>query len=1036
MNQPPSGFQATIIGFSVRFRRVVIVMGLCLLVFGVYSLNRVKYDVFPEFAMPQVSVRTNAPGLSPEQVEIMVTQPIENAINGVAGMRSLRSASIQGLSVITASFDPASDVERDRQIVAERLGGASRQLPSMVGEPEITPFTSSTSIVLVAGLTSPARSAMDMRGEVEWTIRPRLLAVEGVSKVAIFGGESRSLQIQLHPDRMIALGLGLDEVLAAARAATGAMGAGFVDTANQHLVIETHGQSPSLDDIKSTVIGDRGPVVTLGSVADVAWSALPMEGAATIHGQPGVQFEVSGQYGANTVEVARRVEAALAEMRPGLEREGYVVHGDLFRPARFIDMSLGNVSLSLLMGGVLVIGVILVFLMDIRAAAASCMAIPLSLFSSILGLHVLGYTLNAMTLGGLAIAIGVVVDDAVIDVENIYRRLRENRAAGSPRPAMAVVLDACMEVRSSVLYATLAVILVVFPVISLSGLAGRLFAPLGISYALAVIASLVVAFTVTPALSMEFFGRRTLRADDPPLIRWCKSLYRWVLRRVLPHPKITVVSVAGLTLMGALVLPMLGASFIPQLQEGHFILHMSALPGTSLQESQRMGTQVTKVLMSIPHIRSVSQRIGRAEMADDVMGTHYSEFEVDLKPGSTQSEQRVQADVRKALAEMPGVNFAINTFLAERVEETLSGFTASVVINVYGPDLAVLDAKAEEISRVVSGIKGAADVQLPSPTGMPQVSVRLRHHDLRRWGLTVVDAMEAIRIAFQGEEVGRYFDGARNFPITVILPADQRHHVGQLAALPLRSSTGLVVRLGQVADITEESGRFQISHERAQRLQTIVANVTGRDQESFVREAKAKVESQVFLPTGTYVQFTGEAEAQAQARHDLAFNTALAGVGIVLLLAVITGSGANLLLVLTNLPFAFVGGVAAVLVSGGVMSLGSMVGFVALFGITLRNSILMIAHYERLVNEEGRPWGIETAMEGALDRLVPIMMTSLVTALGVMPLALSLHQAGHEIEGPMAIVILGGLLTSMALNLVILPTMAVRFGRFAVDRDD
>ena len=1035
MSQPTSGFQAAIIGFSVRFRRVVIVMGLCLLVFGVYSMNRVKYDVFPEFAMPQVSVRTEAPGLSPEQVETMVTQPIENSVNGVAGLKSLRSASIQGLSVITAAFDPTTDVERDRQIVAERLGAASRQLPPTVGEPEITPFTSSTSIVLVAGVTSSSRSAMDMRSEVEWTIRPRLLAVDGVAKVAIFGGESQSLQIQTHPDRMIALGVGLDEVLAAARAATGAMGAGFIDTVNQHLVIETHGQSPSLDDIKATVIGDRGPQVTLGSVADVSWAAAPMEGAATIHGRPGVQFEVSGQYGANTVEVARRVEAALAEMKPGLESEGFEVYGDLFRPARFIDMSLGNVSLSLLMGGALVIGVILVFLMDFRAAAASCMAIPLSLLSSILGLSALGYTLNAMTLGGLAIAIGVVVDDAVIDVENIYRRLRENRAKPQPRPSVRVVLDACMEVRNSVLYATLAVILVVFPVVSLSGLAGRLFAPLGISYALAVLASLVVAFTVTPALSMEFFGRRALRADDPALIQGLKALYRGILVRVLPHPRMTVAAVALLTLAGGAVLPLLGASFIPQLQEGHFILHMSALPGTSLKESQRLGERVTTLLMGIPQIRSVSQRIGRAEMADDVMGTHYSEFEVDLKPVSGQSEQQVQAEVRKQLAVLPGVNFAINTFLAERVEETLSGFTASVVINVYGHDLGILDAKAEEIAHIVTKIKGAADVQLPSPTGMPQISVRLRANDLRRWGLTPKDVMEAIRTAFQGEEVGRYFDGPRNYPILVILPSELRGKVGQLTALPLKSATGLEVRLGQVADIAQESGRFQISHERAQRLQTIVANVSGRDQESFVAEAKAKIAQQVTLPPDTYVQFTGEAEAQAQARHDLIFNTALAGVGIVLLLAVITGSGANLALVLTNLPFAFVGGVAAVLVSGGVMSLGSMVGFVALFGITLRNSILMIAHYERLVNEEGRPWCLETAMEGALDRMVAIVMTSLVTALGVTPLALSLHQAGHEIEGPMAIVILGGLLTSMALNLVILPIMALRFGRFAVDRD-
>ncbi len=1033
MTSSPGGLQKALISFSVHYRKVVIALAVTLLVYGTYALGQVKYDVFPEFAMPQVAVRTEAAGLSPEQVEVLVSQPIENAINGVEGLLSLRSASIQGLSVITASFDPSSDVQRDRQIVAERLSSVAADLPHGVRPPEIPPFTSSTSIVLVGGMTSKTRSAMDVRSEVEWTIRPRLLAVQGVSKVAIFGGEERSLQIQLRPDRMIAMGLGLDDVLDAARKATGMRGAGFVDTPNQRVMIETRGQAIDVAALRSTVIPNRAPVVTLGSVADIAWGPSPPTGGATIHGEPGVQFEVSGQYGVNTVEVARRVADALRDMRPALERSGFTVYSDLFRPADFIDTSIGNISVSLLVGGVLVIIVIFLFLFDMRAAAASCMAIPLSLLASIMGLNAMGYTLNTMTLGGLAIAIGVVVDDAVIDVENIYRRLRENRSLAHPRPAGRVVLDACMEVRSAVLYATLAVILLVFPIVTLSGLAGRLFAPLGIAYALAVLASLVVAFTVTPALSMAFFGKRVLRKDDPPLIRFCKRHYRKILNGVLPHPKSTGLAAIVMTCAGLVALPFFGASFIPQLQEGHFILHMSALPGTSIQESQRLGGQVNEALMKVPGIRSVSQRIGRAEMADDVMGTHYSEFEVDLKKLEGDALERVQADVRKALAVMPGVNFAINTFLAERVEETLSGFTASVVVNVYGKDLDVLDAKASEIAALIKTVPGATDVQVPSPPGQPQLTVQLRWPELRRWGFTPVEVMEAVRTAYQGEVVGQEYEGARTFPVMVILPPDLRSHLEEVAALPLRSATGLVVRLGAVADIKESSGRFQVSHQRAQRLQTIVANVEGRDIARFVSDAKALVSRKVNFPEGTYVQFAGEAQAQAQARRDLILNAGLAGVGIVLLLSIITGSGANLILVMANMPFAFVGGVLAVFASGGMMSLGSMVGFVALFGITLRNSILMIAHYEHLVVTEKRDWTFQTAMDGALDRLVPVLMTSLVTALGVLPLALSLHEAGHEIEGPMALVMLGGLLTSMTLNLVILPTLALRFGRFNKD---
>ena len=1027
-----NGLQAALIRFSIRFRGIVIALACILLGYGVYTLQQAKYDVFPEFAPPQVAIQTEAPGLTPEQVEILVTQPLENSINGTPGLQALRSTSIQGLSVITVIFDPSSDIYRDRQLVAERLADTGGQLPTGAQPPKITPLTSSTSIVLVAGLTSGQRSLMELRTSADWTIRPRLLAVPGVAKVAVFGGDAKSLQIQVHPDQLIRFGLGLNDVLNAARQAAGVRGAGFIDSANQRIVLRTEGQSVTPADLARTVLVSRGGAsVTLGNVADVVEAPVPAIGAAAIMGQPGVVLDISEQYGANTVEVTKRLEAALADLRPGLLKAGIHLRGDLFRPANFIDTATGNVRSSLLLGGGLVVIVLFLFLFDLRTAAISCIAIPLSLMAAVIVLQSLGATLNTMTLGGLAISIGVVVDDAVVDVENIVRRLRENGRLSQPRRIARVVMEACLEVRSAVVYATFAVILVVLPIVALSGLAGRLFAPLGVAYALAALASLVVTLTVTPALAMLLLARGHMRPADPPVMRWSRKRYESLLHGIVGHPRSIIAAAAIFILAGCTALPFFGGSFIPELKEGHFIVHMSAVPGTSIAESLRLGTLVTKALRALPVVRSVAQRVGRAELADDTLGTHNSEFEVDLKPLSGDEAEAAQADIRQAVINIPGANFAVNTFLTERIEETLSGYTAPVVVNLFGNDLNVLDRKAQEVASVLGGVPGAADVQVQSPPGMPQLTIRLRRPDLERWGLDAGNVLDVIRTAYEGDTVGQSYEGNRVFPIMVSLAPKYRASVAQVADLPLRTSDGSFIRLKQIADVYEGSGRYQILHQGAQRLQTITANVTGRDIASFVASAKAQIAAKVSLPAGTYIEFAGTAEAQSRSQRDLVINSIIAGIGIVLLLSIITRNTNNLLLVLANLPFAFVGGVLSVLVSGGLLSLGSMVGFVTLFGITLRNSILMIAHYEHLVETEGMAWGPAAAIRGAADRLAPILMTSLVTGLGVMPLAIGMNEPGREIEGPMAVVILGGLLTSMALNLLVLPTLALRFGRFA-----
>ena len=1033
----PSGPQAALVRFAIRFRGIVVALACVLVAYGVYALGRAKYDVFPEFAPPQVSIQTEAVGLTPEQVEILVTRPIENAISGVPGVRTLRSTSIQGLSVVTVFFDPSSDIYRDRQVVAERLAAATQQLPQGLQPPIMTPLTSSTSRMLVVGLTSETRSLMDLRTAADWTVRLRLLAVPGVASVTVFGGDKRSIQVQVHPDELIRYNLTLNDVLTAARRSTGVRGAGFVDTRNQRIVFQTEGQSLKPDDISRTVLLSRGAAsVTLGNVADVVEAPEPPIGGAQVEGSRGVILNVAEQYAADTLKVTENVEAAIEELRPSLQADGISIHADLFRPANFIVTATSNVRDSLILGGMLVIVVLFLFLFDLRTAAISCTAIPLSLLTATIVLERLGASLDTMTLGGLAIAIGVVVDDAVIDVENIVRRLRENARLPRPRPFARVVLDATLEVRGAVVYVTFAVILVVLPVMTLSGTAGRLFAPLGLAYTTAVLASLVVALTLTPALSMMLLPGR-VPTQDPPLVRWTRAGYVALLRRLMERPRTLIAAAVVLTIAGCAALPFLGGGFIPELKEGHFVVHMSAVPGTSIDESLRVGANIAAALRELPQVRSVAQRAGRAEESEDTWGPHYSELEVDLKPGlSGEDAEKAQADIRRTFAGFLGVSAAVMTFLTERIEETLSGYTAAVVINIFGNDLDLLDHKAQDIARALGDIPGATDVQVQSPPGLPQLTISLRKPDLERWGFDAVEVLELIRAAYQGDTVGQTYEGNQVFNVITILDAASRDNITKVGDLPLRSPGGAYVPLKQIADVYQTSGRYQVLHEGARRVQTVTANVTGTDLISFVQAAKAAIGSKVQLPAGTYIQFAGAAEAQSRSQRDLMVNSLIAIVGIVLLLSIVTRNWRNLLLVLANLPFALVGGVLALFATGGQLTLGGMVGFVTLFGITLRNSILMIAHYEHLVEVEGRQWGLSAAIVGAADRLTPILMTSIVTGLGILPLAIGMNDPGREIQGPMAIVILGGLLTSMALNLLVLPALALRYGRFERPQDE
>ncbi|HEV2305268.1 MAG TPA: efflux RND transporter permease subunit, partial [Candidatus Acidoferrales bacterium] len=970
---------SAIVRFSLRFRGIVIALACALLGYGLYALTQARYDVFPEFAPPEVVIQTEAPGLAPEQVEVLVTQPIENAIVGVSGIDSLRSGSVQGLSVITVVFRPSSDIYLDRQVVGERLSTLAGRLPTGIHTPVMTPLTSSTSIVMAIGLTWPGHPLMDLTTVADWTVKQRLLAVPGVAKIAIYGEEPRQIQLQFIPEKLIQFGLTVDDVIAAAREATGIRGSGFVDTPNQRIVIQTEGQSITADQLSKAVLFHRnGANVTLGDIGHVVDAPAPPIGAASIRGQRGLMLMVSSQYGANTLEVTRGLDQGLAELGPALSRQGIIMYPDVFRPADFIETALLNVRSSLLIGAALIVVVLFLFLFNLRTAAISCTAIPLSLLAAVIVLEKLGFSLNTMTLGGLAIAIGEVVDDAVIDVENIYRRLRENRASESPRPVFRVVFDASIEVRSAVVYATFAVILVFFPVLTMSGLAGRIFAPLGTAYILAILASLGVALTVTPALCFPLLGNRELPPQEPPVVHWSKAGYRKLLLEVEQSPRLVIVAVTVVIILGVAILPFLEGSFLPTLQEGNLTVHMTAVPGTSIGTSLRLGDQVTQALLKIPGVRSVAQRVGRAELGDDTSGTHSSEFEVSFKALNGSQANAARDKIRAALSQFAGATFSANSFLTERINETLSGFTGGIVVNVFGNNLDQLDHEAQEIAHSLSRIKGATGVQLQSPPGMPQVVVRLRKDELARWGFDAVHVLDVVRTAFGGDIVGQVYEGNRVFGVSVILAPSARDSVEEIGALPLRGPDGNYVPLRQLADIYETSGRYIILHEGARRVQTVTCNVEGRDPTSFVAEAKSRI-SKLSFPPGTYVEFAGTAAAQAQSRRDLLAYSLLAGLGIVLLLSVIMGNHRNLLLVLANLPFALVGGILAVVITGGTLSLGSLVGFVTLFGITLRNSIMMISHYEHLVDKEGMNWGLETALRGASERLAPILMTALVT---------------------------------------------------------
>jgi CzcA family heavy metal efflux pump len=1020
-----------LVAVSIRFRGVVLAIACLVIGYGIYSAYHARLDVYPEFAPPQVVVQTEAPGLSPENVEQLVTRVVESSLNGAPNVETIRSQSIQGLSVVTVVFEERTDVYRARQIVSERLAEAGTQLPQGVLPPKMAPLTATTSLALVIGITSEQHSEVELRTLAEWTMKPRLLGVPGVARVSLYGGGVRQLQIQLAPERLTAYGISVSDVATAARTATGVRGAGFVETPAQRIVLESEGQSLTAEELENVVLqSGSGRSIRLRDVATVREGAEPKIGDATIMGKAGVLLLISSQYGANTIEVTQGLEKAIEDLRPGLNSDGITLYPDLFRPANFITTSLQTMSHALWIGAALVAIVLFIFLFNIRVAFISLTAIPLSLLVAVIILYQAGVSLNTLTLGGLAIAIGEVVDDAIIDAENIFRRLREAGPNLRATDIFRIVHDASVEVRSAVVYATLIVALVFLPVLTMSGVQGRLFAPLGTAYILAIVASLLVALTVTPALSYFLLPKATATATETRFVAALKRRYVNVLSAISRAPRLIAATAVVLVVLAVAAVPFLGGEFLPPLREGHYIVHMVAMPGTSLEESIRLGKLVTAELRQDEDIRIVSQQIGRAESGDDTAGVHYSEIHVDLKPLDGDAIEGAEDRLREILDRFPGVSMSPKTFLTERMEEVLSGVQAQVVVQVFGDDLDMIDEKAREVLDAISSVHGVADPQIESPPGTPSIVIHLRPDRLIQAGLQPVTVLDAIQTAYQGATVGQVFEANRVFNVAAILDPRIRQVPEAIGSLLLTNADGARIKLADVADVYQRTGRYSIAHEGTRRRQAVYCNVRGRDVASFVEEAERTVRQKVKFPAGVYTVFGGVSEARKQAQQEILTYSIVAGVGIILLLAISFHTVRNMLLVLVNLPFALVGGVVAAVLTGGTLSIGSIVGFVTLFGITTRNSIMMISHFEHLVRVEGETWGLHAVLRGASERLTPVLMTATVTGLGLLPLAIGSGQPGKEIEGPMAIVILGGLATSTALNLLVLPSLALRYGRF------
>ena len=1017
-----------IVTLCVRHFGAVTALTILALVLGSWGALQSPLDVFPEFVPSQVDIQTEAPGFAPQQVEELVTKQVENAVNGAAGLATLRSESIPGLSVVTITFADGVDVHIARQGISERLSELGSALPAGAGTPKLSPLVSSTMDLLKIGFLSDKVDAYTLRDTADWIIKPRLLAVPGVAHVNVFGGAVRQIQILPDVRKLASFNVTLADLSDAARAALPLRGAGFIDIAAQRILLRSPTPAPDVSAIAQAVVAVRNNTpILVRDVAEVKFAPALRSGDALVMGKPGVMMSMSSQFGANTLTATLAVEKALADLEPALKSRGITLYPGLHRPANFIERALGDLKESLGVAAVLILAVLYLFLRDFRAALIAFTAIPLSLLAAVAVLDRMGLTLNTMTLGGFAVALGVLVDDAIIGIENILRRLRENGLLAEPKPRLDVVREASLEVRGPVIYATAVVIAVFLPELFTSSVQGHFVGPLALAFIFAVVASLVVAMTSTPALCALF-----LRGHDArPEAQWLQRLKAWqnsAVHRVGAHFKVVAALLLAMVVAAMAVLPFLGGTFMPDFKEGHFVLQVSSsITGTSLDEMLDVGKRISADVLALPYVQSIEQQVGRAELGEDTFGPHRTEFHVELKADTTVDQGAAQQELRAILEKYPGIQSEVVTFLGDRISESLSGETAQVAVKIFGDDLDALDATGDKIVAALGKVPGIVDLQFKRQSGTPTIAIEVLPQALSATGLKVQDVLDTIESAYAGKIVGQTFKGTRTVGVVVLLPDAIRHQPTGLAQLMIASPLG-PIPLSQVAHVAATQDRYSIEHDGGQRRISITFNVKGSLQQ-IVKQSQQAIAASVKLPTGVFIEFTGAAEAEAQTRTQLYMYSGLALALIVMILFVSFHWRANSWLVLANLPFSLIGSVLAIAVTGIGISLGTVVGLVTVFGVSARNAILQLAHYEHLVEVEGAPWSLDVVIRGANERLIPILMTAAVTALGLAPLAFGMNKPGQEIEGPMAVTVLGGLLSSTLLNLFVLPALAHRYVR-------
>jgi CzcA family heavy metal efflux pump len=1014
---------AFIVRSSLAHPRIITALSILVALLGAAALLNAQFDVFPDFAPPHVLVQAEAPGLDATQVEALVTRPLEGLLAGTANVEAVRSSSSQGLSAIQVVFTRGGDPFQQRQVVTERLAESSGLLPPGTGPPLLSPLSSSMEYLVHFGFTSDRLSPIELRDLVRWTLEPQILAVPGVAQAQIFGGDSRERQVLVDPFKLSAAGLTLDDVYTAARRGTELIGGGYVETPNQRIVLQAQAAGTTPQALSQALLATRkGLPLRLGDVADITDGSEPRFGDAMIGAVPGILVETSTQYGANTLDVTRALEQRLDALAPTLAQHGVQYHPALLRPASFIESAIAKLRNSLLIGALLVVTLLLIALRDWRGALVSFSAIPLSLLATVWILTSLGITLNTMSLGGLVVALGVVVDDAVIDVENITRR---RRGAANNADIRSLFVGASLEVRQPVFYATVAVAVAFLPILMLSGLQGSFFRPLSIAFLLAVGISLLVAMSATPALCALVMSRYTPSQEAPFLLR-CKQVQQRVIARLHAHPRLVLVLLLITGTAGIVLMPLLGARLLPDFREDYLIAHASLRPGISLAETARLGQRITQRLSAIPGVKSVAEQIGRSQNGQDPDAPNKSEFEVQIDPSKGFGAAQIEQRIRQTFDDYPNQLVEIYSVLVERIGETLSGESAAFFVSIFGSDLDTDDTVAAQIASVLQGLPHSGNVRLKVPPRQPELHLELRPQQLALYGLQAADVLQTVNAAYHGTQVAQLNQADRSVPVTVRIAYADASPRG-VGTLLLRGSGGAIVPLSAVADLQIISARSLVDHEDGLRRQVVEANPQTSDQRGFADAARRAITAQVKLPAGVYLRFGGAAQAQAAAARELLLHSAAALILIVLLLALAFGRGRHVLLVVTALPSTLIGGVAAVAFTGGSLSLGAMVGFVALFGMAARNTILLVSHYDHLVRSEGCDWSLATALRGAEERLTPVLLTALLTGLALLPVAVQLHQPGHEIEGPMAVVILGGLVSSTLVSLLLVPPLAARW---------